>query len=179
MKVLVAQSCPTLCDPMNCRLPVSSVHGILQARILEWVSIPFSRALNPGLLHCRQFLYHLSHQGSPKDIIAKQISQSQKDKFCTIPLTWDSILSRYTRKFPGSSEVRTQSLIAEGPGSIPGQDLTGCMAWQKNKFFKKTHFLLKKKKYIYIYIKFEIHRNREKNGGYQGLRVVGKWKFCW
>ena len=39
----VAQSCPTLCDPMNCSLPGSSVHGILQARILEWVAISFSR----------------------------------------------------------------------------------------------------------------------------------------
>ena len=37
------QSCPTLCDPMNCSLPSSSVHGILQARILEWIAIPFSR----------------------------------------------------------------------------------------------------------------------------------------
>ena len=40
--MLVAQSCLTLCDPMDCRLPGSSVHGILQARILEWVAIPFS-----------------------------------------------------------------------------------------------------------------------------------------
>ena len=38
-----AQSFPTLCDPMDCSPPVSSVHGILQARILEWVAIPFSR----------------------------------------------------------------------------------------------------------------------------------------
>ena len=38
----VAQSCPTLCDPMDCNLPGSSVHGILQARILEWVAISFS-----------------------------------------------------------------------------------------------------------------------------------------
>jgi len=38
-----AQSCPTLCDPMDCSLPVSSVHEIFQARVLEWVAIPFSR----------------------------------------------------------------------------------------------------------------------------------------
>ena len=37
------QSCLTLCDPMDCSPPGSSVHGILQARILEWVAIPFSR----------------------------------------------------------------------------------------------------------------------------------------
>ena len=41
--VLVTQSCLTLCDPMDCSPPGSSVHGILQARILEWVSIHFSR----------------------------------------------------------------------------------------------------------------------------------------
>ena len=38
----VAQSCPTLCDPMDCSLPGSSVHGIFQARILEWGAISFS-----------------------------------------------------------------------------------------------------------------------------------------
>ena len=43
VKVLIAQLCSTLCDPMHCSLPGSSVHGILQARILEWVAIPFSR----------------------------------------------------------------------------------------------------------------------------------------
>ena len=43
VKVLVAQSCVILCHPMNCSLPGSSVHGTLQARILEWVAIPFSR----------------------------------------------------------------------------------------------------------------------------------------
>ena len=42
-KVKVAQSGPTLCDPMDCSLPGSSVHGILQKGILEWVAIPFSR----------------------------------------------------------------------------------------------------------------------------------------
>ena len=44
--VLVAQLCLTLCNPMDCSLPDSSVHGILQARILEWVAIFFS-----GLCH--------------------------------------------------------------------------------------------------------------------------------
>ena len=39
----VTQSCPTLCDPMDCSLPGSSLHVILQARVLEWVAISFSR----------------------------------------------------------------------------------------------------------------------------------------
>ena len=41
--VLVIQLCPTFCNPMDCSPPGSSVHGILQARILEWVAVPFSR----------------------------------------------------------------------------------------------------------------------------------------
>ena len=47
--------------------PLNTVHGILQARILEWVAFPFSRGIfptqgsNPGLLNCRQILYHLSY----------------------------------------------------------------------------------------------------------------------
>ena len=108
---LVAHSCPTLCDPMDCSPPGSSVYGILQARILEWVAVPSSRGSsqprdwtqsptlqadslsseppgkpkntgtgslcllqgifpsqesNWGLLHCRQILYQLSYQGSPR-----------------------------------------------------------------------------------------------------------------
>ena len=51
---------------MDCSPPGSSDHGILQARILEWVFRgSFWLRSNPGLLHCRQILYHLSHQGSP------------------------------------------------------------------------------------------------------------------
>ena len=41
-----AQSCPTLCDPMDCSLPGSSIHGIFQARILEWLTISSSRRIN-------------------------------------------------------------------------------------------------------------------------------------
>ena len=42
-KLLVAKSCPIPCDPMDCSLPGSSVHGISQARILEWVAMPSSK----------------------------------------------------------------------------------------------------------------------------------------
>ena len=41
VRVLVIPSCPTLCNPMDCSPPGSPVHGILQARILKWVAIPF------------------------------------------------------------------------------------------------------------------------------------------
>ena len=88
----VAQSCQTPSDPMDCSPPGSSIHGIFQARALEWGAIAFSnglyssynsagqntgvgslcllqgifptQGLNPGLPHCGQMLYHLSYQGS-------------------------------------------------------------------------------------------------------------------
>jgi len=48
--VKIAQSCPTFCNPMDCSLPGSSVHGIFQARVLEWIAISFSRELpDPGI----------------------------------------------------------------------------------------------------------------------------------
>ena len=60
--------CPTNCDPMGFSRPGSSVHRTFQARILEWVTtsqeIFLTQGSNPVLLHCRQILYHLSHQGS-------------------------------------------------------------------------------------------------------------------
>ena len=80
--VLIAQSCLTLCDPMDCSLPGSSVYGILQARILDRVAIPFSRDLpdlgiEPGLLHCRQILCHLSHQESPTKVVEVKLEDKR------------------------------------------------------------------------------------------------------
>ena len=46
-----SQSCPSLCDPMDCSLPGSFIHVILQARILEWVAISFRDLPNPGIEH--------------------------------------------------------------------------------------------------------------------------------
>ena len=60
---LVIQSCLTLCDPMDCHPPDSSVHGISQARVLEWVAIILLQGIfptqgsNPCLLHCRRILH--------------------------------------------------------------------------------------------------------------------------
>ena len=66
VKVLVAQFCPALCDLMDCSPLGSSVHGILQTRILERVAMQgifLTQVPNLGLLHFKQILYHLSHQG--------------------------------------------------------------------------------------------------------------------
>jgi len=51
----VAQSCPTLSDPMDCSLPGSSVHGIFQARILEWGAIAFSNSIQLNLREAMTF----------------------------------------------------------------------------------------------------------------------------
>ena len=74
--VKVTQSCPTLCDSIDCSLPDSSVHGILQARILEWVAYLFCRGFSQsrnswGLMHCRQILYQLSHEGIVTQLLFK------------------------------------------------------------------------------------------------------------
>ena len=67
-----AQSCPTLCDPVDCSLPGFSIHGIFQDTgvgchfLLQGIFL--TQGLNPGLLHCRQTLYHLSHQGNSEGV---------------------------------------------------------------------------------------------------------------
>ena len=69
---LVTQSCPTLCNPMDCSQPGSSDHGILQARILEWVAMPSSGNIpNPGIEPRSPALWVDSlpaepHKGSPR-----------------------------------------------------------------------------------------------------------------
>ena len=74
----VAQSCPTLCDPMDCSLPGSSVHGIFQTRVLQWVAISFSRGSSQPRDQTRlsciagRGFYHLSRQGSLKETVEER-----------------------------------------------------------------------------------------------------------
>ena len=71
--VKVAQSCPAVCNPMD-----YTVHGILQARILEWVAFPFSRGSSKPrdrtqvYPHCRWILYQLSHDAASYMIVKVQ-----------------------------------------------------------------------------------------------------------
>ena len=70
----VTQLCLTLCVPME-----YTVHGILQARILEWVAVPFSRGSSQlRSPHCRWILYQLSHQGKPKNTRVSSLSLLQQ-----------------------------------------------------------------------------------------------------
>ena len=81
---LVGQLCLTLCDPMDCSLPGFFVYGASPGKktgvgchaLLQGI-FP-TQILNPGLLYCRQILYHLSHQGSPKNTVTSEnLSSSQ------------------------------------------------------------------------------------------------------
>ena len=73
---LITQSCPTLCDPMDCSLPGSSVHGHspgkntgISCHALLLQGIFPTQGSNPCLPHCRQIFCHLSHEGSPRILV--------------------------------------------------------------------------------------------------------------
>ena len=91
---LVTQPCPTLWDPMNYHLPVSSVHGIFQARILEWVAIPFSKGSFWPRVRTwvswigRWIFYQLSHQGSP--MVCLHIDRSCQESSEKQEVKWSS-----------------------------------------------------------------------------------------
>ena len=105
------QSCPTLCDPMDCSLPSSSIHRVLQARILEWVTVPCSRGSSRprdgtrvSYVSCigRWLLYHQRHLRSlqiPGDFskcmllvtrVLSRINTEQMDHHCWSVPQWYS-----------------------------------------------------------------------------------------
>ena len=79
-----------LCDPTDCSLPGSSLHGILQARVLEWVAISFSRGSSWPRDRTQVSCIPLSHQGSPEEVSGKtkpssrtsSLQNCEKIKFC-------------------------------------------------------------------------------------------------
>ena len=103
LKVLVAQSCPTLCNSMDWGPPGSSIHGILQAGIPEWVAIPFSRGSSPLSVDKQQqqqpnlIKFHLAikeHLNSRikcfrvrKDLTEVSKTSFSWDSACNTPLT--------------------------------------------------------------------------------------------
>ena len=116
LKVKVAQSCPTLCDPMD-----YTAHGILQARILEWVPFPFFRRIfpthgsNPGLPPYRWILYQLSHQGSPTAqgywLTIEEIHRGDLEgrrHVIQLSLAWPKSLFRFLHTLLGSHTHRME-----------------------------------------------------------------------
>jgi len=85
----VAQSCPTLCDPMDCRLPGSSIHGNFQARVLEWGAIAFS-VLDSTIQQSESAIcIHTSHFGGFPSHIDHSTSLSR------VPCTLQQVLISY------------------------------------------------------------------------------------
>ena len=95
--MLVAQLYPTFCDLMDFSQPGFSVHGICQARILEWVAISFSRGIfltwgtNTGVLHWQEDSLPLSHQESPSyffTFVQFALSFPPESKWFTFTIDW-------------------------------------------------------------------------------------------
>ena len=94
----VTQSCPTLCDPVDCSPPGSSVHGILQTRILErveWVAISFSRQSPP-----------------PRDRTRVSYVSCTAGRFFT---TGPSLVAQTVKNLPVVQEIQVPSLGQEDP----------------------------------------------------------------
>ena len=77
----VAQSCPTLSDPMDCSLPGSSIHGIFQARVLEWGAIAFSVMEYYPAIKKNAFESVLMRWIKLEPIIQSEVSQKEKHQY--------------------------------------------------------------------------------------------------
>ena len=99
---LVAHSCPSLCDPMDCSLAGSSIHGDSPGKntgagccVLLWAIFP-TQGSNPGIPHCRQVLYHLRHQGSPRILEWVAYSFSRRSSPSRNQTTVSCIVGRFS-----------------------------------------------------------------------------------
>ena len=114
----VTQLCPTFFDPMDCSLPGSSVHGILQVRILEWVAISFSR----GFYRPRNRMQVSCIAG--KRFTTWTTREALKRKSYTLKTIWWGFPHQIVQG------LRLHPSNAEGTGSIPGwsgSSISGCI----------------------------------------------------
>ena len=108
----VAQSCPTLRDPMDCSPPVSSVHGIFQARVLEWGATAFSsNAGDPGSVP--------GYGRSPGEGIGYPLQDS-----------WGSLVAQLIKNPPAMRETWVQSLGWEDPLEEEMATQSSILAWE-------------------------------------------------
>ena len=134
--VLVAQSCPALCGPRDCSPAGSTVHEILQARILEWVAIPFSRGSSQPRVRTwvshigRQILYCLSHQGSPPGSSAHGILQARVLEWAAIFSSRGSSSARIKPKSLEAAALQADSLPLSHREAQLGGTQSVFMAWK-------------------------------------------------
>ena len=124
LKVQVAQLCPTLCNSMDCGLPGSSVHGILQATILVWVAIPFSRGSSQPSDQTQVSLI----EGGFSTIWATRGAQEYRSGW---PIPSPGDLPHPGIKL-GSPALQANSLPAE----LPGKPMYIVMQWKHFNDFK-------------------------------------------
>ena len=107
-------SCPTLCSPMDCSPPGTSIHGISQARIVEWVAISFSRGSNLSLLHWQVDSYRWSTRETPFLILLtkwhKIISLCSPNSFFPELQIFD--LTTVKSIFMGDSNIHNYNVIS-------------------------------------------------------------------
>ena len=134
----VAQLCPTLCNPMDCSPPGSSIHGIFQARVLEWAAIPFSRGSSP---HIQVPL--TSSQKQSRLLVTKCFEMAGHCESCTISLMGNgfhqidcsamlsaphgrdaSERSSCQLQERYSLNLRNPPMLGRGTGILPGTRLT-------------------------------------------------------
>ena len=117
---LVAQLCLMICDTMDCNPPVSSVHGILQARILEWVCHSLLQGIFLGFQHFRWILYHLNHQGNPRTSISGSVGKWCSQKNSGLRARWKKCSEKRLRAYGHLpvAETSTGLSIWEGSGKL-------------------------------------------------------------
>ena len=134
----VAQSCPTLCDPVDCSLPGSSVHGIFQARVLEWAAIAFSgncprhgqwETFWHASYHCFDYFipFLTSHGISGASctypafhhVFSFLLPLSMLEVFLSFMKLLSWLENNWLGGFPGGSEVKASASTARDLGSIP------------------------------------------------------------
>ena len=111
-----SQSCPTLCDPVDCSQPGSSIHGIFQVRILEWVAIPCSR----GSSWPRDRTQVSGIAGKLFTICASRedvkVSQTDRQLLYDITYMWNLIGRKWTNLWNRNRITDVESVAANGEG---------------------------------------------------------------
>ena len=134
----VVQSCPILCDPLDCSLPGSSVHRIFQARILEWVAISSCRGSSwfrdRTLVSCVSCIdsrfFTAESLGSPVDAIC---SHNRCCVLILLNLHWASLVAQLVKDLPAVWETWAQLLRWEDPLEKGTATYTSILAWRWTK----------------------------------------------
>ena len=136
--MLVVQSCPALCDLTGCSWPGSSVHGILQARMLEWVAIlsrGSSQPRDPTWVSCiAGRLYHLNHQGSPY----KQSEIQRNQMACPRACHWERAgpklnLHSFVPKACVLSTLLPNPCLETGAQRLESEIVPGGRSWRQRR----------------------------------------------